>query len=371
MTSAPHAVSERVFASWNGEVVSDVPFHPRVDTNKTPAAWLGCQDQPEFDGYIPDDKVAVYRHYHPQTQRVLSRPRVRSGTENWLNERMLHITATNAAPILAADPELKRLGLRSPYQTRQQIFAKKTGRGRPFARNKYCDHGHFYEPEALRVYEMVTGIEVVPEDVGLLIYEKNPAIAATPDAIAKHFPIIIEVKCPFRRKITHEQPDYYMPQTMVQMAVCEVRTCHFVQYTPPTLSRDGKIDIIELTFDEALWLKCLNVLLTFWDEVKAYYTSVDKPIGTQLVDWSEKKHEQQILKRRRLLLDPPRSCMLAPTQELNRQMAAYDAELKQRGDGNADQRSGSRGASVATEHDKIEFDWANVPSKYLIRSDSA
>ena len=80
----PHAVSDRQFDKWEGDILSDIPLREPVDEQKTPAAWLGCQDQAEFTGYVPDDKVEEYRHYHPQVQRLLARGRVQSGTENWL-----------------------------------------------------------------------------------------------------------------------------------------------------------------------------------------------------------------------------------------------------------------------------------------------
>jgi len=293
-----------------------------------PDSWTGYQSSPEFKGFVPLSKVKLYQRYHPDVQRILAKPRIKSNTENWLRERMLHVTATNAAPILSHDPKMK---MKSPYTSRNQIFMKKTGRGKPFKSNPACKHGKYYEPEALHVYELVTGIELVPEDVGLLISDTNQEVAATPDAIAKHYPIIIETKCPWRRKITHECPRYYYSQVQVQLAVCGLKECHFVQYYPPSQNNRGIIDIIIIKFDQDWWLRALSHILRFWDEVKTYYMSVDKPIGTMLIDWSATQEKRNRTKRKKIDMGTSEAKLASPTATLNWKMHQKAVQLNNSG----------------------------------------
>lgn len=280
--------STRTFNEWKGVVDSDVEWRSPKQQQELPASWNAHIDSPEFAGVVPKGKECVYRKYHPSVQNVLCRGRIKSLSENWMRERQLHATATNIAAIVYKNPDMK---VKSPYVSRNKIFLKKTGRGPAFTGNPACRHGQFYEPEAIRVYEIVTGIKCVPEDIGLLISEQNEEIAATPDAMAEQYPLLIEVKCPYSRAIEHNIPSYYYPQVQCQMAVCGMPQTHFVQYYPPSAFRRGMIDIIVINFDKIWWTKALSMVLVFWEEVKTHYMAIGKPIGTQTLDWKSKKRD--------------------------------------------------------------------------------
>lgn len=48
---------------------------------------------------------------------------------------------------------------------------------------------------------------------------------------------LIEIKCPLRRTITEEVPHHYFPQIQVQLEVCQLEVCWFVQWKPASLNR--------------------------------------------------------------------------------------------------------------------------------------
>lgn len=277
---------------WRGKVNSDIKYmHPGTFT--PPASWANTMHESEFSGFVPVGKQREYQTYHPDVQRLLGRPRLPSLSQEWFAERLLHLTGTNLAPLLNKLP----IRGKNPYESANSIFKKKTGRGRPFSKNYACAHGTFYEPEAIKVYSLVTGRSVVPEDIGLVIdSERHPFLAVTPDAVLCYESVLIEIKCPYTRTITHDLPEMYYPQVQMQMYVSDIHTCHFVQYKPPNREFAGYIDIVEVKFDPEWWLAALNVCIKFWATVVTFYEKEGAPIGTQLIDWkvvNEQKKKSQ------------------------------------------------------------------------------
>jgi putative phage-type endonuclease len=222
---------------------------------------------------------------HPRVRAVLERPRIMQHTDNWFNERKLRLTASDIAGVMGLNP----------YSHPKQIFKKKTGRGPPRWTSFSCQHGLATEEEARKVYEVITGIEMMEEDVGLLVHEKLDFIGASPDGIAKYVPILLEIKCPTTRKIIQSQiPSYYIPQIQIQMEVCNIDECHFMQYRPPTTFENGVVDIVSVKRDNR-WFReeCLPILSEFWHNVVEYYISIDKPIGTQVENVNEMKKKKK------------------------------------------------------------------------------
>ena len=146
-------------------------------------------------------------------------------------------------------------------------------------------------------------------------------MAATPDGIAQQYPLLIEIKCPYSRKIEHNIPSYYYPQVQCQMAVCNISQTHFVQYYPPSMYRRGMIDIIVINFDKIWWTKALTMILNFWEDVKAHYNDIGKPIGTQTLDWKSKQSvSRKTQKRKRVVSLASGSSMLDSPGLLSMQM---------------------------------------------------
>jgi hypothetical protein len=202
----------------------------------------------------------------------------------------------------------------------EEMFWKKTGRERKFIQNANCRHGTYTEPEAASAYSFVTGIELVTkkddpatiEDIGLIrgnvlkIKDHDDCIVpdfigATPDAIAKYYPIIVEIKCPARREIKHEVPEYYFAQMQWQMAVTGIFEVHFVQYKPPNFndSFPGIIDIIVVKFDLEWFKLALVECEKFWKRVVDYYKMIGKPIGSKSPDFDKEIEKAQETRKRK------------------------------------------------------------------------
>ncbi|CAB4571296.1 MAG: hypothetical protein F2563_01515 [Actinobacteria bacterium] len=104
-----------------------------------------------------------------------------------------------------------------------------------------CDWGVKYEPVAKRVYEMITGTTVT--DIGFLLHN-DYHVGASPDGLCfiDGRPRLIEFKCKYSKAITDTILYDYWVQMQVQMEVCDVNECDFVEvkfveYPHPTTGK--------------------------------------------------------------------------------------------------------------------------------------
>jgi len=223
---------------------------------------------------LEDEKEA--EAMHPRVKKLLERQRIDQHTENWYAERRLRITASIAAAILGEDP----------YQTYADAFRKKTGLGPSFKGNKMTRHGHTHEPIAAELFERLTGKRLIEGDVGLVCHRKFHYLAASPDGAGYYEPFLIEIKCPFSRRIQHFVPEHYKAQMQLQMECCDIDVCYFVQYQPPTLLSKGILDIITVKRDPTWMARAIPVFDGFWTAVKVFYETLGQPVGTMMHDYT-------------------------------------------------------------------------------------
>lgn len=217
------------------------------------------------------------RSVHPDVNQLLNRVRIDQHTPNWYNERRLRITASIASAILGENP----------FENYNSVFLKKTGRGPARAESAATEHGHAKEHLARHLFEQATGLDVLPVDVGLVCHNSYNFLGASPDGVGAFEPFLIEIKCPFRRTIKHEVPMYYMAQMQLQMEVCNIDTCYFVQYCAPTVVSRGVLDIVTVKRDPEWMSKALPVFEKFWNDVKTFYEDIGQPIGTCVYDYTD------------------------------------------------------------------------------------
>jgi putative phage-type endonuclease len=130
------------------------------------------------------------------------------------------------------------------YEPQFKFLIKKVQRP-PFESNIFCHHGTKYENIATMIYEYRMNVQV--EEFGLVCHPKYSFLAASPDGIVgkykldgktltKHIGTMLEIKCPFRRKIKHTGeikgvicPIYYWVQVQLQLECCDLKECAFWQ----------------------------------------------------------------------------------------------------------------------------------------------
>lgn len=200
---------------------------------------------------------------HPKIAELLARPRILQHTEDWFKARKIRLTASDIGSVLG----------HNKYCKADEVFLRKTFQSKPFNSNNIaCNHGHKYEALAAKAYEQITGIKLIEEDIGLVTHQLFPEFGASPDRVTLESPILIEIKCPYRRKIIPgEIPQMYIDQIEFQMAVCDLDICHFVQFKPGQLTQRGQVDITEYHRDPEWWNDNYLELHTFWKSVIEYW----------------------------------------------------------------------------------------------------
>jgi len=153
---------------------------------------------------------------------LLSIPQPAQRTEEWYQFRNEHITASNA---------WKALGTQS---TKNQLIFEKC---QPINREKFTSlnetpmsWGHKYEPLTARLYEEQNNTQI--SDFGCIPHPTYSFLAASPDGIVtgtNNYGRMIEIKNVVSREITGiPKKDYYI-QMQIQMEVCDLDECDFIE----------------------------------------------------------------------------------------------------------------------------------------------
>jgi putative phage-type endonuclease len=138
------------------------------------------------------------------------------GTDEWHNIRKGMITATDVSAILDSNP----------FMNIYQLYDKKMYNQNKID-NENTRHGIFFEQIAIDIYKQQTRYVVHP--VGLIQHATIPFLGASPDGIVNNGERLIEIKCPRKRKITENVPDYYWIQVQIQLEVCNIELCDYVE----------------------------------------------------------------------------------------------------------------------------------------------
>jgi putative phage-type endonuclease len=172
------------------------------------------------------------------------------------------MTASNAAAALGIKPyESFRGDVRT--ETIHQIISGS------FKGNVATRHGTMYEDEVRLKFSQIIGERI--EEFGLLVHQELDWLAASPDGICVRSGFMVEIKCPYRRQIhPGEIPHHYFPQIQVQLEVCDLPACYFVQYQPGWLSK--KNDVLDITLverDKSWFESHRGELLSFYEDLMA------------------------------------------------------------------------------------------------------
>jgi putative phage-type endonuclease len=133
--------------------------------------------------------------------------------------------------------------------------------------------GHKYEPLSVKLYESFYNTKV--SDFGCIIHDKHRYLAASPDGIntdinSSRYGRMLEIKNIVNREITDDVKYEYWIQMQIQMEVCNLNECdfletRFIEYEDEELfNNDGSF-----TYSSNLELK--GIIMCFICDKKPYY----------------------------------------------------------------------------------------------------
>ncbi len=121
----------------------------------------------------------------------------------------------------------------------EKLVLKKIGKPvKPFNGNDATRHGEKYESEAIEKFKLMFPHVTVRDDVSMITHAEFPEeMFFSPDGVSVEGDLL-EVKCPFSRKINGSIPRNYISQVQYGMHVMNSHgehignKCYFIQYKP-------------------------------------------------------------------------------------------------------------------------------------------
>ena len=210
---------------------------------------------------------------HPKIEKLLKLPQHEQRSPEWFAQRYTKLTSSDAATVLGI----------GPYGKPHELLFKKCGYDpKPFVSNVATLHGQKWEDTAIELYCRITG--KVNYNFGCICYTdvhkefedyntEYDFIAGSPDGIAESLsdpteePILLEVKCPYRRPIKDGYiPDYYYPQVQLNLFICDLSIADFIEFCPKT----NKLNIVRIAKDMNWIRNVAPTLVNFWKDVVKY-----------------------------------------------------------------------------------------------------
>jgi putative phage-type endonuclease len=156
--------------------------------------------------------------YKQQLERLLKIPKLEQKTKEWYDARYNLITASDFAQALGE----------GKFGTQNQLIEKKVlpQEDKGMIKNPFFEWGNLFEPVASQVYATLYNVEMY--EFGLIRHPVHDFFGASPDGISEDG-IMLEIKCPFKRKINGEVPMQYYYQIQGQLDVCGLELCDYIE----------------------------------------------------------------------------------------------------------------------------------------------
>lgn len=166
-------------------------------------------------------RVQQVRAYRTELARLRTAPLVAQRSDEWYELRKQRLTASDIAQAIG----------KGKFASRNQLLQKKIGeiqgKSAPFRAVAAMKWGVMFEPMAMRCYQRRND-NVNVYEFGLVPHPTLNCFGASPDGITE-LGVMTEIKCPFKRKITGDVPDYYELQMQGQLAVCCLEECDYIE----------------------------------------------------------------------------------------------------------------------------------------------
>ena len=234
----------------------------------------------------PKTFVRKYKPIHGLTKKIdylKNIPQPEQRTKEWYEFRYNLLTASNAWKGLSTQSNINSL----IYEKCLPLNTDKYNRintSSPF------HHGTIYEPISISVYEKKFKTKV--EDFGCIKDKKYPFLGASPDGInidesSPRYGRMLEVKNIVNREITGIPKKEYWIQMQIQMGVCDLNECDFLEtkFTEYSTKEEFYSDgIFEKSHDN----KLKGIFIYFIKDQKPYYEYPPIDLNeSQFIEWEK------------------------------------------------------------------------------------
>lgn len=165
-------------------------------------------------------------------ERLMELPQIPQRTQEWYAQSKTVLTASEFATILGTPRAVGQLALQkaAPAPT-EPPAPPRLACSTP--EMSAMDWGVRFEPVVKQILTSMWGAEIV--ELGRLVHPTDKRLAASPDGAILNATDpartgrLVEIKCPIRREVTGQIPFEYWCQMQIQMEVCDVDECEYVE----------------------------------------------------------------------------------------------------------------------------------------------
>lgn len=226
--------------------------------------------------YINKRLLNILR-YQLQLEELKKIPVIEQRTEEWYKARQTLISASDFGQALN----------RGEYGNQRDFIIKKVeGKSKEITYKKPLLWGVKYEDVAIDIYSKRNSVEVF--EFGLIKHPELDYIGASPDGISD-LGIMLEIKCPYSRKISGKIMEQYYDQIQGQLEVCDLDECDFLECEFEEYNNEKEF------INETNELKEKGIIIQYRDneddEFKYLYSSLDDNVDN-IIKWKNEKIEE-------------------------------------------------------------------------------
>ena len=227
-------------------------------------------------------RLSNIENYKKQLQIIKEIPMIIQRSDEWFNVRKNLITASDMAQALNKG----KFGSQKDFLIKKINNLIENNNTYVQSDNVALLWGVKYEEVANKIYMKRNKVEVF--EFGLIKHPTISCFGASPDGISE-LGIMLEIKCPFKRKIDGSIPEQYWMQIQGQLEVCDLEECDYLECKLRQYNNEA--DFLSDSHTDYILTKDLNekgiVIEYKKDGERNYlYSDLNKTIS-ELVEWKE------------------------------------------------------------------------------------
>jgi putative phage-type endonuclease len=228
------------------------------------------------------NRLSNIENYKKQLQIIKEIPMIIQRSDEWFNVRKNLITASDMAQALNKG----KFGSQKDFLIKKINNLIENNNTYIQSDNVALLWGVKYEEVANKIYMKRNKVEVF--EFGLIKHPTISCFGASPDGISE-LGIMLEIKCPFKRKIDGSIPEQYWMQIQGQLEVCDLEECDYLECKLKQYNNEA--DFLSDSHTDYILTKDLNekgiVIEYKKDGERNYlYSDLNKTIS-ELVEWKE------------------------------------------------------------------------------------
>lgn len=227
-------------------------------------------------------RLSNIENYKKQLQIIKDIPMIIQRSDEWFNVRKNLITASDMAQALNKG----KFGSQKDFLIKKINNLIENNNTYVQSDNVALLWGVKYEEVANKIYMKRNKVEVF--EFGLIKHPTISCFGASPDGISE-LGIMLEIKCPFKRKIDGSIPEQYWMQIQGQLEVCDLEECDYLECKLRQYNNEA--DFLSDSHTDYILTKDLNekgIIIEYKKngERNYLYSDLNKTIS-ELVEWKE------------------------------------------------------------------------------------